>query len=581
YLSIAEITADEAAYDNNIINNRAYSIVTPEGQDLLECDVNAENPVFSENFGSGVATFGGELPDGRTNLTYFEPPTPPGTWDEDESNYVADGRYVIGHNANDAFNVWKNIPDHTGLTNGYYMIMNASLEPHEFFRMQIDLADEFCSNTQYTVSVWVANVNSEADWIYCTGTDPSGELKLPEIGYFVQNNNGVVLGAGTSGEIAYSPDAEWVEYTFIFTTSEDDQYVDLVLFNQALGGCGNDLAIDDITVYACMTPPVRLDMQIESDQLEVCGGEDVTMSVIKEPDPEIENDDYAWPPTAWEQDPNEPGYVVYQWQKSENADDPDSWVDIPGANTDTYTIEDFQIEDQAYYRLLYAQGGNMDKASCRFPSDDLFPMFNATPVIPPIETIEEVSYICGDDVPGGTLQLYTNYDISAYVDDEGNSTWGTEFYLWESSDEDVATIDQNGIVTAEGFGTTTITYTVWSPKKTAACTESVTKVINVLENCPTCVEEPTDIITGGDPSKIGISTLEGQADGWPENIPNGFIVLESKEKGFVITRVANTSTVTITDPVEGMLVDDEAEKCIKLDNGSEWNCIEQECDEVP
>jgi|GEM_PF-3362302 len=581
YLSIAQITADEEANDYNIINNRAYSIVSPIGQKFLECDVNAENPVFTENFGSGTAIFGGELPDGRTNLQYFEPPAPPGTWSEDESNYVADGRYVIGHNANDAFNVWKNIPDHTGLPNGYYMIMNASLEPHEFFRMRIDLADEFCSNTQYTVSVWVANVNSEDDFTYCTTQDASGELKLPEIGYFIQNNTGAVLGAGTSGEIAYSPNPQWVEYTFIFTTSEDDEYVDLVLFNQALGGCGNDLAIDDISVYACMTPPVRLDMQIESDQLEVCGGEDVIMNVIENPDPEIENDDYAWPPTAWAQDPDDPRYVVYQWQKSDNSADPDSWVDIPGATSDTYVIEDFQEEDQAYYRLLYAQGGNLDKESCRFPSDDLFPMFNATPVLNPIEPIGGVNYVC--PIPGGTLQLTNDYDFS----DPGYGTWddvemGGHYANWTITDgtgsATISTLDDNNAeITAVSPGTVTIKYEVWSPK--GVCSNFVEKVITVLDDCPTCVEEPTDILTSGDPSKIGISILESQLAGWPENIPNGFIVLESKEKGFVITRVANDAA--IAQPKEGMLVYNIADKCIKLYNGSEWHCIDQECDEVP
>src|SRR5690606_3504075 len=311
---------------------------------------------------------------------------------------------------------------------------------------------------------------------------------------------------------------------------------------------------------------------------EVCGGETVTMTVINTPDPENPEDNYTWPPEAWG---GEFGIVEYQWQRS---DDGINFTDIVGETTDTYVIEDFHEEDQAYYRLMYAQNGNIDKVFCRFPSAQYYPVFNATPVIPPIEIVGDVNYICGDGVPDGTLQLYTDYDTSAYIECDENgenceSTWGEDFYLWESSDSGVATINQDGLVTAVETGTTTITYTVWSPK--GSCWDSVTKEISVLTDCPTCVEEPTDIITGGDPSKIGISTLEDQADGWPENIPNGFIVLESKEKGFVITRVANTSTVTITDPVEGMLVYDEADKCIKLYNGSEWNCIEQECDEVP
>src|SRR5690606_9730005 len=217
--------------------------------------VNAENPVFRETFGTGAPTFGGELAEGRTNLEYHE--SPPN---------LEDGQYTIAKNVQSATDNWQSITDASGTPNGYFLIMNADLEPHEFFRIRIDLEGEFCSNTQYTVNFSAINVNSETNYDYCTTNE--GGLILPEIGYFIQNNNGEVLGAGTSGEIPYAATAQWQDYNFIFTTSVSDEYVDLIIFNKAPGGCGNDLAIDDITMYACMTPPIRLDMAIESDQLE-------------------------------------------------------------------------------------------------------------------------------------------------------------------------------------------------------------------------------------------------------------------------------------------------------------------------
>jgi hypothetical protein len=76
-------------------------------------------------------------------------------------------------------------------------------------------------------------------------------------------------------------------------------------------------------------------------------------------------------------------------------------------------------------------------------------------------------------------------------------------------------------------------------------------------------------------SNIGISTLETQVNGWPENIFNAFIVLESKNKGFVISRVANENA--IANPEEGMLIYDIEADCVKLFDGSEWNCIRQFC----
>lgn len=81
----------------------------------------------------------------------------------------------------------------------------------------------------------------------------------------------------------------------------------------------------------------------------------------------------------------------------------------------------------------------------------------------------------------------------------------------------------------------------------------------------------------GDPSKIGISTYKNNNVNWPSNIPNGAIVLSSKEKGFVISRVLNTDQ--IKTPVEGMLIYDQTDLCIKLYNGTTWHCIERSCNE--
>lgn len=82
-------------------------------------------------------------------------------------------------------------------------------------------------------------------------------------------------------------------------------------------------------------------------------------------------------------------------------------------------------------------------------------------------------------------------------------------------------------------------------------------------------------------TKLGI-TSQQKLDAWPQNIPNGFIALESKEKGLVITRVNHVSTTpqigdSISDPKEGMIVYDIQDKCVKLFNGSRWKCINRSC----
>lgn len=94
-----------------------------------------------------------------------------------------------------------------------------------------------------------------------------------------------------------------------------------------------------------------------------------------------------------------------------------------------------------------------------------------------------------------------------------------------------------------------------------------------------CTQPPT--AGTGEITRVGISVQQKQAN-WPENIPNGHIALESKEKGLVITRVAHVSFVpqatdSIASPFAGMLVYDIQDACVKLFNGINWKCLERSC----
>lgn len=99
-----------------------------------------------------------------------------------------------------------------------------------------------------------------------------------------------------------------------------------------------------------------------------------------------------------------------------------------------------------------------------------------------------------------------------------------------------------------------------------------------------CVKPGLNSSTPDGYTKVGISNLKTRFKNWPEGpglseggVPNGFVTLESKEKGFVITRVANSGV--ITDPKKGMLIYDIAAACVKLYNGSYWNCLQKSCNE--
>lgn len=90
----------------------------------------------------------------------------------------------------------------------------------------------------------------------------------------------------------------------------------------------------------------------------------------------------------------------------------------------------------------------------------------------------------------------------------------------------------------------------------------------------TCTKEPNiEIATSF--TNVGISTKATKLNNWPTAIPNGFIALESSQKGFVVTRVTNSSK--ITDPKPGMVIYDKTDLCVKLYNGTSWNCIKKTC----
>lgn len=109
-------------------------------------------------------------------------------------------------------------------------------------------------------------------------------------------------------------------------------------------------------------------------------------------------------------------------------------------------------------------------------------------------------------------------------------------------------------------------------------------------NAPTIIDDMdgfcTKPATSGTPdgfTKFGI-TIQQKSNAWPENVPNGFLAMESKDKGFVITRVQHVSKTpqpgdAIADPKEGMLLYDIQDKCIKLYNGTEWNCVQRSCND--
>lgn len=107
--------------------------------------------------------------------------------------------------------------------------------------------------------------------------------------------------------------------------------------------------------------------------------------------------------------------------------------------------------------------------------------------------------------------------------------------------------------------------------------------------------------TGGSPdgyTKVGILTknagITNETSGikWPENVPNGHIVMDSENKGFVITHMTTIQRDALA-PVKGMMIYNTTLGCVQIYRGTTgvggapakdpsrdgWRCIERGCND--
>ena len=157
-------------------------------------------------------------------------------------------------------------------------------------------------------------------------------------------------------------------------------------------------------------------------------------------------------------------------------------------------------------------------------------------------------------------------------------------------------LNSNGTYTFTPFpsyvGTTNVVYTVCDTGVTPQACDSATLYLTALPSLSlsVCYETPTDLTTSV-PVNHGITVLKRAgihtgittANDWPMVRNSAYTALESKTKGFVITRNASPET-TIANPVVGMMVFDTdapgvngATGCLKIYTGSGasegWKCF--------
>lgn len=249
-----------------------------------------------------------------------------------------DGQYSIRNTSVSCHNsTWHTITDHTGNTNGYFMLVNASVQPNPFY---VDTVRGLCGNTTYEFSAWVINMLKPSS---CGG----GGIQ-PDLTFRIEKTDGSILQSYSSNKIPPAATPQWTQCGFFFTTTSATSDVVIRIINNSSGGCGNDLALDDITFRPCGPLLTTSIVGTTGNAVNHCEGTSKA---------------YTFSSTI------SSGFTnpVVQWQESLNSG---SWTDISGATSVTYT-KTFTGSTAAgtyNFRLTAAESGNLGTSQCRINS---------------------------------------------------------------------------------------------------------------------------------------------------------------------------------------------------------------------
>lgn len=290
------------------------------------CSGSLGDPVALITFGSG--TQGSPLPAGKTNYQYA-------------SGCPNDGSYTISNLSFGCFDgTWHTVVgDHTpNDAGGFYMLVNASNEPGIFY---VDTISNLCGGTLYEFSAFIMNVLKLPS---CSGSGIQ-----PNLTFTIETLGGTVINTYNTNNIPAREVPQWNQYGTFITTPVGVTTVVIRIKNNAPGGCGNDLALDDIAFRPC-GPKITAGISgITVMDTVIC--ETLAQNFILQAS-------Y----TAGYADPR------LQWQES--TDRGNNWNNIPGATTTTYVRSQTPRGDYSY-RLLIGDGANVNVPSCRIASQPI------------------------------------------------------------------------------------------------------------------------------------------------------------------------------------------------------------------
>jgi len=296
-------------------------------------------------------------------------------------------RYMITSDPNQGDNArWLSMGDHTTGT-GRMLVVNADADDKVFFR---DTVPALCPGQQYSMFFYASFIGNPA---YKTVCDGFGGFKFPRVMMTIRDAiTGLVITQISTGFITNN--GTWDQYGLKWVMPPG--FTNGVIFelsNNAEGGCGNDIAIDDIQFGSCDAMPTVSTTMPSSGCV---GG--TTIFFAQPSDPAVI-----------------PGPKEYQWQESTNGT---TWTNLGSVSTSQmYMISPLPLAAIGkYYRVIMAAQGNMTSTACRDTSN-VIQLTAKTPPAAPTSAVKNKLRICPGEsvtlrVNGGTLGsggVYTWY----------------------------------------------------------------------------------------------------------------------------------------------------------------------------
>lgn len=326
------------------------------------CTGSVGDPLVHIDFGSGP-NYGPQLPAGTTNfLTYLAQDCP---WD---------GCYSIVNSTPGCWaGDWHAVnADHTGNPNGYFMLVNAAIAPSDFY---VTTASGLCGDTTYEISFAILNIHK-------TGILPNITVRIEDMG-------GALLTTYNTGPIPLTATPTWSTYS-VTANLGTNTTVRVRLRNNAPGGVGNDLCLDDI-MFRPIGPTIAPDIAGYPG-----GVANITTAVTTNLN--LNATVGACYTTN-----------VLQWQMS--SDNGVTWTDIAGATNLNYSRPPTGVGTYLY-RLAVSPLAGSGNPTCRVFSNPVTVNVTALPGCATAPTLNTVQSCATGTAISVTFPLGANYQYS-------------------------------------------------------------------------------------------------------------------------------------------------------------------------